>query len=338
MARQRSTGGFFENSRGQAVRVDQSAHFLTQSGAPRPVAERRIVYCRARGYKNGYRQGRPKRTEADEIEQQGRGGERVFWRSGTQPDCGGQTRKWPKALSKPVPSATRPPLQRAGKFSSYRGLRNPSARLSPYHKFGTGTETGTQFPVSGTTDTRPEQLCRGRRFRVRASHETAGHPRGILREIALRRVLEIPECHGHRSVAHEFRDARQGHPRARTVNPECVTEIVNPNVVQLGSGAGRPEHPLRSLVAIERSGEDRISWPCRVAEPMPGEQFSQRLGNRHIANTGSCLNLTAAANHDAALREPKVGARQPLRLTHSETGERQRRKEGPPSVGTARWS
>jgi hypothetical protein len=55
---------------------------------------------------------------------------------------------------------------------------------------------------------------------------------GILRKMALRGMLEVPERHGEGCMAHQLLDADQGHPRARAVHPVRVPQVVKAYLVQ----------------------------------------------------------------------------------------------------------
>ena len=90
----------------------------------------------------------------------------------------------------------------------------------------------------------PRELRLRTGLSIGGAGQTRSHPRGVRREIILRRVLHVAQCHHGRRVPKQPLDADDGNACLCAMHAECMPEVVDPDVVQASFAAGA----LRVLV------------------------------------------------------------------------------------------
>jgi CheY-like chemotaxis protein len=133
---------------------------LNSPDDPHQVQDGFVLDACENGGRIGCKRGSPGRTQGTEADTDSAGEGLASGWSGTGEDRAGPQRKRPKALSKPVPSATRPPLQRGWKIANGRRIGKVLLALlragACEHRRGAGTFAGRTMP-SPRTDTNSPQ-------------------------------------------------------------------------------------------------------------------------------------------------------------------------------------
>jgi len=132
-----------------------------------------------------------------------------------------------------------------------------------------GKNGGTPWPLA-SLEPLPGKLCLSTRLSIGDAGQTRSHARRVCREIILRRVLQVAQCHHGRRVPKQPLDPDDRNACLRAMHAEGMPEVVDPDVVQADLAAGALEDALRQLIRAERVRKHGVRGSAWVARPMFG--------------------------------------------------------------------
>ena len=133
-------------------------------------------------------------------------------------------------FSKPVPSATRPPLQLI-----------PSEQLNPVLAQGGAPALKTLLQTLCRIGALNHRLVDRLGFPISRPAQAGRDPRRVLHEVRLWSVPGVAHRHGGGRVAEQLLEPGQEKARHDPVSGEGIPEIMHPNIVQLGRRAAAVE-------------------------------------------------------------------------------------------------
>ena len=166
----------------------------------------------------------------------------------------------------------------------------------------------------------PGKLCLSTRFSISDTGQTRGHSSRVCREVILRRVPHVAQCHHGRRVPKQPLDSDDRNACLRAVYAEGMSEVVDADVVQAGFAAGALEDALGQLIGAERVRKHPVRRSAAVPRPMFCQHAGQRHGDGYHARARRCFEPAPSVMHrDQLLGQANVAPAQPLRFTDSQS-------------------